>query len=120
MQPVRRVKTYSGQSGYVYQYVFIEQRRARRGWLTRGAEYVFDVSSDRKSSFLLPVFVADEALASWRKAHGRELSSTEQYAAAKMRLFRAFDEAGNLGGDAAGVAVDSTNIEELLAALDIA
>src|SRR2546427_5769123 len=40
----------------------------------------------------LKVFVADRALAAWREAHGRDLDSTQQYAAAKMRLFQAFED----------------------------
>ena len=119
MNPVRRVKSYSGETGVVYQYVFVAQRRARRGWFSRGAEYLFDVSSDRKNSFPLSVFVGDDALAAWQKAHGRPLSSTEQYAAAKMRLFRAFDQVEKLDEQTKGIAVNPENIEELLAALDI-
>ncbi len=119
MNPVRRVKSYSGDTGIVYQYVFVSQRRARRGWWKRGAEYLFDVSADRKTSFPVPVFVSDEALDAWGQAHGRPLSSTEQYAAAKMRLFRAFDRTERLEQEAARIVVDSANIEELLAALDI-
>ncbi len=115
----QRVKTYSSETGVVYQYVFVGQRRSRRGWWKSGHEYTFDVSADRKTSFLLPVFIADEALRSWEQRHGRVLSSTEQYAAAKMRLFRAFDQIENLEQNAAGVAVDAANIEELLAVLDI-
>lgn len=117
--PVRRVKSYSGETGIVYQYVFVGQRRRRRGWWKGGAEYLFDVSSDRKTSFPVPVFVSDEAVRSWQKAHGRSLSATEQYAAAKMRLFRAFDQIERLHQEAAGIVVDPAGIEELLSGLDI-
>ncbi|MGH2523420.1 MAG: hypothetical protein ACRDH2_13030, partial [Anaerolineales bacterium] len=78
---VRRVKSYSGETGIVYQYVFAGQRRARRGWLAAGTEYVFDVSRDRKTNFALAVLVRDDALRHWQKEHGRALSETEQYAA---------------------------------------
>lgn len=115
----RRVKSYSAESGFVYQYVFVTQRRARRGWFRRGTEYLFDVSSDRKSSYPVPVFVQEEAVRSWERAHGRPLSSTEQYATAKMRLLRAFDQEQRLPQEAARVVVDASNIEELLSALDI-
>lgn len=113
-----RVKSYSSETGLVYQYVFLEQQRSR-GWWRRGAAYRFDVSSDRKTSFVVPVFVAEDALRSWEQKHGRPLSSTEQYAAAKMRLFRAFDQIENLEQNTGDIAVDPDNIEELLAALDI-
>ena len=115
---VRRVKSYSGETGIVYQYVFAGQRRARRGWLAAGTEYVFDVSSDRKTNFPLPVFVRDDALRSWQKAHGRELSDAEQYAAAKMRLFRAFDHVENLSSEATvtTMSTDSISVQSFLRA----
>lgn len=45
---VRREKSYSADSGYVYQY-FHEGYREMKLAGELGAEYVFDVSSDRKS-----------------------------------------------------------------------
>ncbi len=44
---VRRVKSYSAATGYVYQYYFYEVRRTRRGSIA-GTEYVYMVSVDRK------------------------------------------------------------------------
>ena len=88
---VRRQKTYSAASGYVYQYFYEGQRRgAREG--EPGTEFVFSVSADRKTSFDVSVFVRDSALESWQRDHQRELASTERYAVAKMALFQAFDE----------------------------
>lgn len=84
---MRRMKSYSAQSGYVYQY-FYEGFRAVSG----GAEYVFETSADRKTSFPVAVIVEDDAVAAWTAAHGRELTGTERYAVAKMALFQAFDE----------------------------
>lgn len=115
----RRVKTYSSETGNVYQYWFLSSHRVRRGLFTAGTEYLFEVSHDRKSSFLLPVFVRDDALRAWEKQHGRSLSSAEQYAAAKMRLFRAFDSIEDPPAAGRQVLVDRGNIEELLAALKI-
>ena len=86
---VRRQKTYSAQSGYVYQY-FYEGHRPSSA--ERGTEYVFDVSSDRKTSTPVSVVISDAAVASWQNESGRTLSATEQYAIAKMALFQAFDE----------------------------
>ena len=89
--PVRRQKTYSAESGYVYQYYYLGYRVAA----TEGAvatEYVFNVSADRKNSFPVSVLVADEATRTWERERARDLSATERYAIAKMALFRAFDE----------------------------
>jgi hypothetical protein len=88
---VRRLKSYSAQSGYVYQY-FYEGQRAFRGGGESGAEFVFTVSADRKTSHPVSVLVAESALRAWEQAHARTLSSTERYAVSKMALFQAFDE----------------------------
>ena len=89
--PIRRMKTYSAQSGYVYQYFYEGQREFRMG-AERGIEYVFHLSADRKTWNDTSVRVGDSALAAWQASHGRELSSSERYAIAKMALFQAFDE----------------------------
>src|SRR3954470_13975267 len=89
--PVRRMKTYSAQSGYVYQY-FYEGHREYRGGGDEGVEFVFTVSSDRKSTYETSVLVSSPAIRAWEQAHGRELSLTERYAVAKIALFQAFDE----------------------------
>ena len=114
-----RVKSYSAASGYVYQYSFQLSRRARRGFFTPGTEHVFEVSRDRKTSYQLAVFVRDDALKAWSKAHARELSAAECYAAAKMRLFRVFDSLDDPEKEAEAAVVDAANIEELLESLDI-
>jgi hypothetical protein len=89
----RRMKTYTGQTGYVYQYYFVGDRPALPEDPDAAAvEYVFDVSSDRKTTFAVSVFLRQEAMDAWQAAHGRALSATERYAAAKMRLFQGFDE----------------------------
>jgi hypothetical protein len=46
--------------------------------------------------------------------------SNEQYAAAKMRLFRAFDQQENLSQHRLSLVVDETNVEELIEPLDLA
>ena len=89
--PVRRLKTYSAQSGYVYQYYYEGQRPLpTRG--DSGTEFVFTVSADRKTWHPNRVLLTGSALAAWETAHARELSATERYAVAKMALFQAFDE----------------------------
>lgn len=89
--PVRRLKTYSAQSGYVYQYYYEGQRPFRAG-AESGTEFVFNVSADRKSWRPASVLVGAAAVAAWQAAHARDLSDTERYAIAKLALFQAFDE----------------------------
>lgn len=86
----RRHKSYSAQSGYVYQY-FYEGYRAAQSGHEAGTQYVFQVSADRKTYSPVSVFLPDAVAAAWESAH-RGLSSTERYAVAKMALFQAFDE----------------------------
>jgi hypothetical protein len=88
---IRRQKTYSAQSGYVYQY-FYEGHRAAGGSGDTGIEFVFTISADRKNWGPASVFVSDGAVASWEAVHERQLNATERYAIAKMALFQAFDE----------------------------
>jgi hypothetical protein len=85
--PVRRIKTYSAQSGYVYQYFYEGQRPFRHG-----IEFVFQISPDRKTWHATSVEVSDAAVCAWEKDNERQLSATERYAVAKLALFRAFDE----------------------------
>jgi len=90
---LRRMKTYTGGQGYVYQYYFVGKRAALPDAPEAPAsEYIFDVTSDRKTTFAVSVFLQEEALRSWSAVHGRALNEAEQYGAVKMRLFQAFDE----------------------------
>jgi len=88
---VRRMKTYTGGQGYVYQYYFVGKRAAVDP-ATPATEYIFDVTSDRKVTYAVSVLVESAALKAWAEAHGRAPTEAEEYGAAKMRLFRAFDE----------------------------
>ena len=88
---VRRMKTYSAQSGYVYQY-FYEGHRDFDASGEVGTEFVFQISADRKAWSDLSVLVSASAIESWERANTRELSATERYAIAKLALFQAFDE----------------------------
>jgi len=115
---VRRMKTYSGESGFVYQYFFLESQHRRGLWVRSGTAFLFNVSSDRKTSFVAEVVVLESALEVWQKAHGRPLTETEKYAAAKMRLFRAFDESSR-PEELRTVRVDESNIESLVAPLGL-
>ena len=115
---VRRQKTYSAESGYVYQYFYEGQRPAQRDGKT-GVQFVFNVSADRKSSFPVSVFVSDDVLESWQQRHDRQLGSTERYAIAKMSLFRAFDQRPAPDAMSEEVRVQAEDIESILATLDI-
>jgi hypothetical protein len=116
---VRRTKTYSAETGYVYQYHFEVVRSPQQRDGRDGSEYVFIASRDRKTTFPVPVFLRRQALAAWAEAHGRALTGSEQYAAVKMRLFRFFDETEDAEKDSRQVEVTPENIHELLAILDI-
>ena len=117
---VRRMKTYTGETGYVYQYYFVGRRAALPGSAESPAtEFIFDVTPDRKTMFAVSVFLKAEAVAAWKLAHGRELSETEQYGAAKMRLFRGFDQVEKLREEGRQLAIEAADIEELLAPLNL-
>jgi len=113
---VRRQKTYSAQTGYVYQY-FYEGHRPSAG--ERGTEFVFDVSADRKTSAPVSVLVSDAAVESWEGETGRTLSGTEKYAVAKMALFQALDERATPEALREPVRVRPADIQSILAALNI-
>jgi hypothetical protein len=119
---VRRIKTYSAADGFVYQYYFYEGNRASRGGKP-GGEFTYIISADRKANFPFKIFVKQTALEAWAKQNGRQLTSSEEYAVAKMRLFQAFDEgvvqAPAPGHSPAEVDVDENNLEELLGQLGI-
>lgn len=117
-EAVRRVKSYSAESGYVYQYYFFEVQKARRS-ASAGTEYVYMVSTDRKTVFPVRIFVRADALEAWRARAGHALSSTEEYAVAKMRLFQLFDESHQLVPGAHDYFVDESNLDALLALLDL-
>jgi len=112
------VKSYSAATGYTYQYVFHEIRKGRRGF-TVGNEYVYLVSADRKTTFPLVIFIGRDAARGWSRQSGRELSGTEEYAAAKMRLFQALDEVENLAEERPDIQVEEAGLVELLARLDL-
>lgn len=117
-ETVRRVKSYSAATGYVYQYYFYEVRKTRVGGVD-GTEYVYMVSVDRKKVFPLKVFLRKDALDQRAKAKGYPLSGTEEYAVAKIRLFKGFDEVEDLATNPPVLSVDSTNLEALLTDLDL-
>lgn len=94
MEPqLRRMKTYTGQTGYVYRYYFVGKRAALADDPEApSTEYIFDVSSDRKTTYAVSVFLPPQAVEAWAAARGRDLSEPEQFAGVKMRLLQAFNE----------------------------
>ncbi|HEV2103074.1 MAG TPA: hypothetical protein VGR58_09880 [Candidatus Acidoferrum sp.] len=121
-EAVRRIKSYSAANGYVYQYYFYELNRVSVEGRAAG-EFVYAISADRGASFGLRILVMQAALEAWAAANGRSLTVSEEYALAKMRLFQAFDEGVvPLTAEAARearLAVDDSNLEELLKMLNI-
>jgi hypothetical protein len=118
--PVRRVKTYTGAQGYVYQYYFVGQRPALADDPeTPAEEFIFDVTSDRKLTYAVSVFLPQKVLATWNQTHGRALNEAEQYAAVKLRLFRAFDELEDVKTHGRRLIIDSALLEESLSSLGV-
>jgi hypothetical protein len=115
---VRRMKTYSAQSGFVYQYYY-EGHRAAGSGEGSGTEFVFTISADRKTWHQTGVLLRDAAIHSWQKSHGRDLSSTERYAIAKMALFQAFDERPDPASMQEEVLVRNADVEAIVDTLDL-
>jgi len=117
---VRRMKTYSGAQGYVYEYYFVGKREALPGDPAAPAiEFIFDVTSDRKLTYAVSVFLPEQPRSDWAREHGRPLSDAEQYAAVKLRLFRAFDELEDVKTNGRRLSIDTALLEEALASLGV-
>ena len=117
---IRRLKSYAGAQGYVYQYYFVGKRPALPDDPAAPAtEFIFDVTSDRKLTYAVSVFLSEQAVASWSKTHNRPLSDAEQYAAAKLRLFRAFDELEDVKAQGRRLMIDAALLDESLASLGV-
>ena len=118
--PVRRLKTYAGAQGYVYQYYFVGKRDALADDPEAPAtEFIFDVTSDRKLTYSVSIFLPERPRADWSNSHGRSLNDAEQYAAVKLRLFRAFDELENMKSQGRRLSIDSALLEEALSSLGV-
>jgi hypothetical protein len=117
---LRRMKSYTGGQGYVYQYYFVGKRRAL-DVSTQAAsdEYIFDVTSDRKTTYAVSILLPDDVLLGWSTAHGRTLTDAEQYGAVKMRLFQAFDEIEDMMGEGRSLRVNSRQLADVLASLGV-
>ena len=118
---IRRLKTYAGSQGYVYKYYFVGKRPAAIAGSDESAasEYIFDVTSDRKLTYAVSVFLPHQVVGAWAAAHGRTLGDSEQYAAVKMRLFRAFDELEDMQAQGRKLQIGLQSLEESLASLGV-
>jgi len=117
---IRRLKTYAGTQGYVYQYYFVGKRAALADDPEAPAtEFVFDVTSDRKLTYAVSVFLPEKSVSAWAATHGRSLTDAEQYAAAKLRLFRAFDELEDMQASGRRLAIDGARLEESMTSLGV-
>lgn len=116
--PAKRLKIYSAQSGYVYEYYFLEMRPRRKFFGGTDYLYRYHVTTNRKDFTVVEVLVEEQALRKWKQSNGRELAGMERYAAAKMGLFRALDECPG-PRHLRGGTVNEGNIEDLLAPLGL-
>jgi hypothetical protein len=118
--PIRRLKTYTGAQGYVYQYYFVGKRAALENDAEAPAtEFVFDVTSDRKLTYAVSIFLPEKTLGAWSQNHGRPLNEAEQYAAVKLRLFRAFDELEDMKTHGRRLTIEGALLEEALTSLGV-
>jgi hypothetical protein len=114
------MKTYTGGQGYVYQYYFVGKRAALANSSGEPAtEFIFDVTSDRKTTFAVSVLLGEAALSRWSASHGRRLTEAEQYAAVKMRLFEAFDQIEDMMNAGRRLEVDAATLEQMLITLGV-
>lgn len=114
---IRRLKTYAGSQGYVYQYYFVGQRPVPAA--EEATEYIFDVTSDRKQTYAVSVLLPRAIVLSWAESHRRPLADSEQYAAVKLRLFRAFDEVEDMQAQGRHLQLDQSFLGEALKSLGI-
>ncbi len=116
----RRLKTYVAQTGYVYEYYFVGKRSALAGDPQAPAtEFIFDVSSDRKTTYAVSVFLAPTALEVYATLSQRTLSEPEQYAAVKLRLMQAFDEIADMRHQGRRLILEAEALPALLASVGI-
>jgi hypothetical protein len=118
--PLRRLKTYTGGQGYVYQYYYVGKRPALADDPEAPAtEFIFDVTADRKLTYAISIFLPDKTRDAWAATHGRPLTDAEQYGAVKLRLFRAFDEIEDVKTNGRRLTIDTGSLEESLTTLGV-
>lgn len=117
-ETVRRIKSYSAATGYVYQYQFQDVHPSAEPHAPAN-EYIYYVSADRKTMFPIRILVDRAALDAWSRKTGYVLTGTEEYALAKMRLFQEFDDRADFARSRPDLRVDDSNVAELAERLDL-
>lgn len=117
---IRRIKSYSAQSGYLYRYSFEGSRPAP----DRAIEYVFriftgPVSSDSQDGALVTVRIPAASIRAWEQPRSRHLSSAERYAVAKLALFQSFDDCPAPSHLLPEISVRPADLTAILDTLDI-
>ena len=116
-----RVKRYSAQTGFVYQYSYQGRRQfpaSSHPPHGGGTEFGFRVSADGKNWLEAGVFLEDAAVGAWELNHARAVSSAERYAVAKLALFQAFDERARPALLKRAIHVRAADVDAILGALD--
>jgi hypothetical protein len=117
---VRRLKSYTAESGMVYQYYFVGKRAALADDPQSPAtEFIFDVISGQQPNFAISIFLPEQSVKQWQQKHYRVLVETELYAGAKMMLFRAFDELESVIKQGRRLTVPPQELENLLEKLGL-
>ncbi len=117
---VRRLKTYTSESGNVYEYYFVGKRPALADEpLAFATEFIFDVKSATQPTFAISIFLREKVVETWQHQTGRNLADVEQYALAKMKLFWAFNEIENLAETSRKFAIKAEELNSLIAELGI-
>lgn len=117
---VRRLKTYTSETGNVYEYYFVGKRPALADEpLAPATEFIFDVRSASEPTVALSIFLREHSVEGCRRDNGRGLVEPEQYGVAKMKLFRVFDEIESLREPKRKFAIEAEELSSLLADLGI-
>ena len=112
--PVRRIKSYPAQSGYVYQYYF-DGLRDYDGC----REYRFQAAIDAKSFTPIVVGLPEEIVLAWEASAGRELIATELYGVGKLLLFRHMDEIDPKALPGSSIKLTPDELERISEELDL-
>jgi hypothetical protein len=113
-----RQKTYSAESGYVYQYALSDfrQRRELREFVN---EYTFTVTSGGTRTAAVTVALRSSVLDAWEMSRGRDLTASERFGIAKIALKRAFDDASSPVALGNVIAPERAEVEEISRYLDL-
>lgn len=111
-----RIRTWSAESGYVYEYRFAGFRRL--GGPETLIEYVFQVTGGRRPEVPVSVLLPEDSLSGWT---GRErvLTASERYAIAKICMKRALDRFPTPDSLEAEIRPDAYEVREIADMLDL-